>query len=406
MRVTVVGEGESHEGATPGGLQQYWVGTDEDLPDSGWRPRAIIGATSEYGLMLPDAKPSASTLYAPRGVWVDEHRTIVADTGNHRVLIFDGIPDSDQPEASVVLGQPDATSEGPQAGGRGPESGMNLPTGLLVDDDGRLLVADAWNHRILIWNEVPTADRPADLVLGQPDMSSIDPNAGGDSQPTPTSFYWPFGIALVDGRFYVADTGNRRVLVWTDGVPASADVPADEVLGQVNDTSREENAGGAAGANSFRWPHAVCGDGKGGVLVADAGDHRVLTWNEHPSTGQDADGVLGQPDMFSSGEFPYQVQKSTRFRFPYAMVRTGHGDLAVGDTANNRVIIWNGFPADQDSEAVAVLGQDSFAGNGENRWAAVTRDSLCWPYGLAAWENIIGVADSGNNRIVLWERER
>ena len=49
---------------------------------------------------------------------------------------------ADHADAAVVLGQPDAHSEGPQAGGRGPEHGLHLPTGIVVHD-GRLVVADA-----------------------------------------------------------------------------------------------------------------------------------------------------------------------------------------------------------------------------------------------------------------------
>ena len=88
--------------------------------------------------------------------------------------------------------------------------------------DGRLVVADAWHHRVLVWDSVPTAhDTPPDHVLGQPDLASVDPNAGGDAGPD--TFYWPFGIAMIGGRFHVADTGNRRVLIWDGGLPRAGE---------------------------------------------------------------------------------------------------------------------------------------------------------------------------------------
>lgn len=401
-KVTILAPGAAHAGIqlTP---------SPSDLASAGgWRPRAVLGAKSEFGLMLPDAHPTASHTYAPRGVHIDAERVIVSDTGNHRVMIYHGHPSTDEPDCDVVLGQPDATSEGPQAGGRGPEQGMYLPTGLMVTEDGRLVVSDAWNHRILIWNEVPDHDRPADLILGQPNATSNDPNGGltpGGGDPTGSTFYWPFGFAVVDGRFYVTDTGNRRVLCWSGGIPDSPDAPADVVLGQADAGSRAENAGDEAGPNSFRWPHAVCGDGAGGVLVADAGNHRVLRWSQHPEeTGQNADGVLGQPDLATAVEFPYKPQEGTRFRFPYGITIT-NGNLAIADTSNNRVLLWDGVPEHQDVDPVAVLGQDTFSGNGENRWKTIGHDTLCWPYGMGAWGPYLGIADSGNNRVVLWERE-
>ena len=190
-------------------------------PTSTWpaapAPVLWIGAEAAGGLTLPDAMPTAHQMYAPRGVWLDDERLVVCDTGNHRVLIWHDVAQlRSHGDADVVLGQPDFTTEGAQAGGRGPEAGLRLPTGVLVHD-GRLVVADAWNHRILIWNDVPTSsDRGADVVLGQADVSSVDENRGGECGPL--TFYWPFGIAMIDDRFYVADTGNRRVLAW-DGLP-------------------------------------------------------------------------------------------------------------------------------------------------------------------------------------------
>ncbi|WP_219996394.1 NHL repeat-containing protein [Nocardioides humi] len=365
-----------------------------------WHPEVVIGADSPGALLLPPAEPTASWVYAPRGVWLDDDLLVVADTGNHRVLLFHRVPAADGEPADVVLGQPDEHTEGPQAGGAGPEAGMNLPTGVLRLPDGRLLVADAWNHRILLWDDLPSADRPADLVLGQATPYDVEPNRGRD--PTATSFYWPFGVALVDGRLYVADTGNRRVLVWSDGAPCSPDQPADVVLGQPGFASRGENRDGPVGAASFRWPHTVAGNG-GGVVVADAGNHRLLGWHAHPDRDLPADYVLGQPDMATAVEFPYRPQTGTGFRFPYAAVRTPSG-LAVADTSNNRVLLWDGEPRDQGAEPRWVLGQPSFAANGENRWEQVGFDTLCWPYGLAACGDRLAVADSGNNRVVVWSR--
>ena len=141
----------------------------------------------------------------------------------------------------------------------------------------------------------------------------------------------------------------------------------------------------------------------GGVLIADAGDHRLLGWSEHPQHHQDADLVLGQPDFTTATEFPYAQQKGTRFRFPYGVAQVRDG-LAVADTANNRVLIWEDMPRDPEAEPDHVLGQPSFAKNGENRWQEITPDTLCWPYGIGTYGNLLAIADSGNNRVVLWER--
>ena len=48
------------------------------------------------------------------------------------------------------------------------------------------------------------------------------------------------------------------------------------------------------------------------------------------------------------------------------------------------------------------IGQPDFDANGENRWDAVRQDTLCWPYGICLRGSVLAVADSGNNRVMLW----
>ena len=374
-----------------------------DDPSGGWTPLTWLGAPAPGGLALPAANPTMAWMYSPRGVFLDRDHVVVADSGNHRVLIWHGIPDRDEQPADVVLGQPDGTSEGRAGSGRGPERGMNLPTGVLVHD-GRLAVADAWHHRILIWNRVPrTNDQAPDLILGQPDPSSVGPNRGapGDGgQCTASSLYWPFGLTVAGGRFWVADTGNRRVLGWDGGLP-EADRPADVVLGQPDPFHRGENRDRGVGPDSFRWPHGVAGT-PDLLLVADAGNHRVLGWRPHPDRDRPADLLLGQPDFDTAIEWPFGPQSGDRLRFPYSLALDG-GRLAVADTADNRILVWDRVPED-GRPADHVLAQPTFAANGENRWSSVQRDTLSWPYGISMHGDRLAVADSGNNRVLMWGR--
>ncbi|RDH78568.1 hypothetical protein DVS77_10530 [Mycolicibacterium moriokaense] len=364
----------------------------------GWQPEVWLGAPAPGGLALPPASPTLAWMYSPRGVFIGDRHLVVADSGNHRVLIWHGIPTSDEQPADVVLGQPDGVTEGRAAAGRGPQNGMNLPTGVLVHR-GKLIVADAWHHRILVWHTVPEkSSTPPDLVLGQPDDTAVEPNAGG--MPSASCLYWPFGIGIVGSTFWVADTGNRRVLGWADGLP-DANRPADIVLGQPDPASREENRGEHVGPAGFRWPHAISGSDDL-LLIADAGDHRVLGWSPVPDRDRSADLLMGQPDLHTAREWPYGPQCGDRFRFPYA-VSMDAGRVAVSDTANNRVLLWDVVPSD-GRPADHVLAQPSFESNGENRWSAVTHDTMCWPYGVWLHGDRLAVADSGNNRVMIWRR--
>lgn len=366
---------------------------------AGWSPGCWLGAPAPGGLALPAASPTAGHLYAPRGVWIDDERLVVCDSGNHRILIWQDVPAESHMPADIVLGQPSFTEEGPAAHGRGPGNGLHLPTGVIVAD-GKLLVADAWHHRILVWNFVPDAsDTPPDWCLGQPSLAAVDRNRG--ASPAANSLFWPYGLAVVAGRLHVADTGNRRVLIW-QGIP-DRDIPADIVLGQSSMDSAEENRGGPPGPASFRWPHAIAGDERM-LFVADAGNHRVLGWRGRPTDDRPADVLLGQPDFTTAAELPHRPQGPRRLRFPYG-ISLAEDSLAVADTANNRVLFWPlsaGEPA--GSAAAAVIGQENFDASGENHWKAVAADTLCWPYGICGHDDRLAVADSGNNRVMLWRR--
>lgn len=363
------------------------------------RPIVWLGAYSAGGLALPPAQPTRRQMYAPRGVWLDDQHLIVCDSGNHRVLIWNGLPHSDGQPADVVLGQRDFESEGPGCGSGDTRCGMYLPTGVIVVD-GRLLVADAWHHRILVWREIPQRSAtPADYAIGQTSPDEVAPNRGRGGASL-DSLYWPYGLAYIDGMLWVADTGNRRVMGWF-GLP-EVDRPADVCLGQPDGQSSDENRGGPPRADSFRWPHDVTGDSNG-LWVADAGNHRVLGWRGPVRSDRSADYLLGQTDMTEAVEWPYAEQSERRLRFPYAVSKKGDV-LAVADTANNRILLWD-LPLEENRFAAAshVLGQLDFQSFGENRWTAVASDTLCWPYGLSLHRDRLAIADSGNNRVMIWD---
>lgn len=363
------------------------------------KPLVWLGAKSPFGLALPDAHPSDSQLYAPRGIWIDDQRLIVCDSGNHRVMIWNQIPTDDGAPADIVLGQTGFDTEGAAGSGCNIANGFKLPTGVQVIGN-RLVIADAWHHRLLVWREIPrSSNTPPDYAIGQASLNDAAINRGLQ-RPNAQSLYWPYGFSQVGKKFYVADTGNRRVLGWQTF--PDADRPADEVWGQPDFEQNSENRGCGVSADSFRWPHDIAGDSQQ-LFVADAGNHRVLFWNQRLQGDRPADGVIGQETMDQAMESPYRPPGPQQLRFPYSIATTDHL-VAIADTANNRVLFFRRplasaiFPPAMD-----VIGQVDFDGNGENHWQAVTHHTLCWPYGICLHGNRLAVADSGNNRVMIWD---
>lgn len=334
--------------------------------------RVILGCTDTLAEPL---RPAAHTLFGPRGVALagPDGPLFVADTGHHRLLIWREMPTADLQPADLVIGQPDFTSEGRGA--------LNVPTGIAYAA-GILAVADAWNHRVLIWHGAPTrSNQPADLVLGQADLTGTLANRG-NPDPAADTLNWCYGVAICGRRLTVADTGNRRVLVWNE-IPDRNGAPADQVIGQPHFTTRD--------MGGLRWPHAIAA-AKGRLFIADAGTSRIVA----------DDIILGQADPAGTDHNRglYDPTAAT-LNMPYGVAALGDR-LIVADTANSRLTGYDlaeletGMPADR------LAGQRWFHDKGENRSERPGRDTLCWPYGVAACGDTVAVADSGNNRVLVW----
>ena len=370
----------------------------------------ILGAGHDLSWMTAPLAPAADTMFGPRGVCLfsETGPLWVADTGHHRLLGWRSLPTTDGQPADWVIGQPDFASEGQNAKGEPTTHSVAVPTGICACGDG-MAVGDAWNHRVLIWHQVPTdSNVPADVVLGQADFAGNSPNRGQED-PTASTLHWPYGVFFHDGKLYVTDTGNRRVLVWHT-IPQQNGQPADQVLGQDTFTTRNENGGGSPTAASMRWPHSLA-LWHGNLVLADAGNNRLMIWPGIPTEqNQPCQVVLGQQDFqaveLNRGEY-FPCDRS--LNMPYGVTAAGDW-LIAADTANSRLIGWHRSQLDweklHDAAAIGVLGQDTYRQKGENRsYGSALRDSFCWPYGLQTCGSMMAIADSGNNRVLLWQLE-
>ncbi len=330
--------------------------------------------------------------------------------------------------ADVVLGQKDFASSDVAIS----QAGMRLPTA--VASDGKILaVADTENNRVLIWNSIPaTIGAPADIVLGQTGFTSIQ-------QPiaiSASSFRGPQGLWIQNGRLYVADTQNHRVLIWRS-IPTQNNQAADIVLGQSNFTTAPEpnltKLSTAAHATALLNPVSVTSDGTR-LFVTDLGFERVLIWNSIPDSNQaPADVVVGEPDMDSTIEGGNDVTKlcasngtdpnnnnaptypkmcAGTLSFPRFALSDGQR-LYVADGGNDRVLIYNSIPVQNGAPADVVLGQkdmltdqvtdteDIFNPNLQRSSA----DTIRTPTALAWDGQNLYVADPSDRRVVVFTPE-
>ncbi len=350
--------------------------------------------------------PSAVSMFAPRGACLTSQSGAlwVADTGHHRLLGWRNLPTQDGQPADWVIGQPDFFHEGQNAKTTPGNTTLSVPTGICVCGNG-LAVADAWNHRVLIWKEIPEdSNVPADIVLGQNNFTDNRPNRG-EQEAYANTLNWCYGIFYHQGKLFVADTGNRRVLVWYE-LPSENGQPADLVLGQPDMFSRNENGGGTASGSSMRWCHDITFWGEN-LVITDAGNNRVMIWDGMPiENNTPCTVVLGQKsfDFVELNQGVYFPNASS-LSMPYGVDAIDDW-LIVADTANSRLLGWKNsksilslYGADADG----LIGQKDFKSKSENGdFGLPKRNSVNWCYGIKICANTAVISDSGNNRILLW----
>ena len=244
------------------------------------------------------------SLRSPQGVWIQNGKLFVADTQNHRVLIWNSIPTQNRQPADVVLGQanfnvafqPDLTKGSTDA------HANTLLNPVSVSSDGiHLFVADLGNNRVLIWNSIPTTNQaPADVVVGQKDMDTgisndapdLCPSNGTDSTTGDPTYPGRCGktldfprFALSDGtRLFIADGGNDRVLIYNN-IPTQNGAAADVILGQPDENASVVSSFTdlfhpllrQSAADILPTPTGLAWDGTN-LYVTDGSNRRVLVF--------------------------------------------------------------------------------------------------------------------------------
>lgn len=158
----------------------------------------------------------------------------VADTGNHRIQVFDQ-------NGQFIR----------KWGSQGEETGQfNEPWGLAVAGDGTVYVADTWNHRVQMF------DSQGQFLHTFGAFANVQQ---GDPQAETGKFWGPRDIALdAAGNVYVTDTGNKRVQKFT---------PEGQFL--------KAWGGGGIIPGAFEEPTGVDIDSQGNIYVADTWNRRV-----------------------------------------------------------------------------------------------------------------------------------
>lgn len=227
---------------------EVWVRSDLALSGEARGATPAAGALKLVATAIFGEPGSApGQLLQPRGLAIDaQGNTIVADSANHRVIVFD------------PAGTPIRTFGGLGGG----EGQFYEPRGVAVDAQGNIFVADTWNARVVKLDPqgaFVTSWGSGTEDFGDGRVASPTDGTEAGNQAQPFSFFGPRGVAVdANGNVYVADTGNKRIVV-TDG--------------DGNYLYQWGSAGSAPG--QFNEPTGLAIDENGTVFVADTWNSRV-----------------------------------------------------------------------------------------------------------------------------------
>ncbi|OLB03108.1 MAG: hypothetical protein AUH21_04260 [Nitrospirae bacterium 13_2_20CM_62_7] len=338
----------------------------------------ILGVTKEKGNLIEGATCPYVHDDLANGTCYHYAVTVVTPKGESR-------------ESAEVMSIPSPYLLVMQIGRLGVDDGeFNSPTGIALDKDGNIYVADTDNHAIQKF------DKDGKFLA----------RWGGEAGTQEGMLYYPRGLATSpEGDVYVADSGNNRIqkfdaegncihawgkfgFAWRGAEMGKFDVPwgvTTDHAGNlyVSDTSnariQQFKADGTpllkwgrdgSFDGAFFYPRGMAVDFVGNVFVADEGNHRVQKFDARGS-------FLAK--WGKEGSAPGQ------FKAPFGIACDALGNVYVVDSGNHRIQKFD--------------GNGTFLCAWSNR--GITEGQLNYASGIAVdHEGCVYVVDSGNHRVL------
>jgi len=337
----------------------------------------VLGVTKEKGNCIEGA--TNPYLHQDLGNSLCYHYVVTAIT-----------PEGESSESEEIMSIPSPYLTVFQFGTEGMDDGeFKSPTGIAVDKDGHIYVADTDNHSIQKF------DKEGKFLA----------RWGDEPDSEEGKFYYPRGLTTSpEGDVYVADSGNNRVqkfdsegnilaswgkfgFAWRGADVGKFDTPWGVTTDKqgflyVSDTTNAriqkfQSDGtpllkwGRDGAydGAFFFPRGIAVDFVGNIFVADEGNHRIQKFD-------------------SRGNFLLKWGKEGngpgQFKSPWGTACDALGNVYVVDSGNHRV---------QKFDSNGTF-QCSWGNRG------LTEGQLNFPSGIAIdREGYVYVIDNGNNRL-------
>lgn len=329
-------------------------------------------------------------LNLPRGIYVDGEYIYVADSYNHRIQKFDkngnflhafgGFPKLAYPVAVIKQNNLIYVSEAgnsrisifEESGSsislksyiglpRNKDGQFSMPSSVAVDSEENVYVSDSMNHRIQKFN------RKLEFVCK---WGKNNGYGGWDGfGKSKGEFFVPMQLCCFKDLIYVSDSMNCRIQVFS----SNGDFLS--LFGSFGKSDGE-----------FMLPQGVAVDKKGNIYVSDTANHRIQKFDpqlEHLMTWE----KFGKND----GEF----------NTPMHLAVDDENNLYVVDRNNNRIQKF-----DEDGKLVAKWGSNGGNGCSDPLLESGSgKGEFLLPAGICVWKEYIVVADWGNSRVQIFDKD-
>ncbi|CAF1125624.1 unnamed protein product [Rotaria magnacalcarata] len=282
------------------------------------------------------------------------------------------------------------------AGGNGEGSTtnqLNLPQGLIVDDDQTVVIADSLNHRIIQWkngdttngqvvaggngagNRLHQLNRPSDVLIDRETNSLIICDLGNQRV-----VQWSCRSGTTQGEILIDNINCHGLAMDEQRYLYVSDWIKHEVRRyQSGDNSGTLVAGGNGkgdGLNQLNWPTYLFVDRQQNVYASDRDNHRVMKLVEDAKEGIVVAGGQGRGSALTQLYAQNGIFVDTL------------GTLYVADSLNHRVMRWT---QGDKKQGTVIVGRNG-SGEGANQ--------LNDPVGLSFDRHgNLYVAEYGNHRV-------
>lgn len=216
-----------------------------------------IAGTGQRRFSGDDGPATSAALNDPAALVLDRQgHLFIADQSNHRIRRINL-------ESGIIVtvagtGEAGYSGDGMQAS----EAALSGPSGLAIDGDGALYIADTFNGRI---RRVDPESQTITTVAGDGNAYRYQGNPNEFS----TSLSRPYGIAFDrDGHMLITDSDSHLIRRWHRQKRIITRVVGNGVPGYNGDDRLSQES-------SLNYPFGVVVDGRGNIFIADTFNHRI-----------------------------------------------------------------------------------------------------------------------------------